>query len=373
MFSTRRIVCAAVFGVFVLAPAGAQPPNDDAARMVARWDQLRRAAPVVSYVIRWDSFPTNPNPDAPKPGEDGAYTGSALVLLDPTRKRLRMDKDEITHILNRRERLSRVRTIHRYDGNEQSFAQAHDFDAAKAPIEPVFPSIWLGPWGSSARLTDEFGPLFWVHGLIWTERVTALPFDWRAKPGQFRSSGREAVEGRACIILHDTTARTESKETLWVDDERGVIVRWRIERANGYGAEIRIRYQETPHGWLPQTWERSDLRPDRPPAVARRVRVEALTFDPVVSDDDFRIALRPEMTVHRNSFALRVRDDGTLEPEPTPPAWSDTLVAHVSTWAKRIGWLGLGGVVTAAVLLGVLVRLRMQRSAAGSRSTPNQA
>ncbi|CAN0204505.1 unnamed protein product, partial [Phaeothamnion confervicola] len=318
----------------------------------------RQAAPVVSYAVRWDRFPPDLKPDGPKPGEDGAYTGSALVLLDPTRKRLRMDKDEITHFLNRRERLSRVRTVHRYDGNEQSFAHVIDNDAAKAPVEPVFPSVWLDPWGQSVRCTDEFNPLFWGHGLIWTGWVTALPFDWRAGPGQFRSAGREEVEGRVCIILHDTTARAESKETLWVDDERGVIARWRIERANGHGAEIRIRYQETPHGWLPQTWERWEREPGRPPSVVRRVRVEALTFDPAVSDDDFRIALRPEMTVHRNGFALRVRDDGTVEPEPIPPAWSDTVIAQAGTWAKRIGWSGLGGVLMAAVLFAVLVRLR---------------
>ena len=370
MFSTRRVMCAALLGVFVSTPGGAQPPTDDAARIMAKWDQLRQTAPVVSYSVRWERIPSDLKPDAPKPGEDGAYTGSALVVLDPARKRLRMDKDEIIHFLNRRERLSRVRTIHRYDGAEQAFAHVIDLDATKAPVEPDVRSVTLGPWGQSARWSDEFNPLFWARGLIWTFRTKELPFDWRAKPGQFRSAGREEIEGRACIVLHDTAAEPEAKETLWVDDERGVIVRRRDEQTNGHSYETRIRYQETPRGWLPQTWERLDLQPGQPSVVVGRFRVEAFTFDPVVSDDDFRIALRPEMSVSRNGFPVRVRDDGTLDPEPTGPAWSDTVVTHVSTWARRIGWLGLCGVLIVVVLVGVLVRLRMQRNGADSRSVP---
>lgn len=343
MLSTRRVVCVALFGVFGLTPAGAQPPNDDATRIVAGWDQLRQAAPVVRYMIRWDSFPLNLKPDAPKPGEDGAYTGSAIVLFDPARRRLRVDTDYIFHFTGFQERLSRMRMIHRYDGREQSIAEGIDKDAAKALVEPVFQHIEFGPWGSTVRWPDEISPLFWAHGLIWTSRTPGPPFDWRPKPGQFRAAGREEVEGRTCVVLHDTT---EAKETLWVDDERGVITRRRIEWAKGSGDEIRIRYQDTPHGWLPQTWEQSNQNPGQPPVVTNRVRVETITFDPVVSDDDFRddfrIALRPEM-----------------EPEPAP---FDTL----RTWLRRIVWLGLGGVATAAV--GVLVWLRRRNNDAGSRS-----
>ena len=48
-----------------------------------------------------------------------------------------------------------------------------DFDAATAPAEPTFRHVELGPWGSSMQWPDEFDPLLWGHGRVWTGRDTA--------------------------------------------------------------------------------------------------------------------------------------------------------------------------------------------------------
>ena len=365
MPSIRLIVFAGVFGTPTALPASAQPLADDSARVTGRWDQLRQAAPAVRYSVRWEMFPTQIKPGDPKAGENGALTGSGVVLLDPAKGRLRVDKDELLRLANRRERVSRGRMTIRYDGREQSSALVLDLDAAAAPTEPAYRDVEIGPWGASMRWPDEFNPLLWGHGLVWTSRDTAdggFPLAWRVEPGRFRPIGREEVGGRACVVFRDTAARDGSTETLWIDDERGVIVRRREERPNGGVKEIGVAYQETPHGWLPKAWEETEGRPGQPPAVGRRVRVEAVTFDPPVAEDEYRIALRPGMGVRRQGWYARVADDGSLEPMPSAgPDQPVTVTGRVVAAVRMVGWPGLVGLGVATVLAGVLVQLRRRK------------
>ena len=190
----------------------------------------------------------------------------------------------------------------------------------------------------------------------------SLPLSWRAAPGRFLSAGREQVGGRTCIVLRDTAAQTDSRETLWVDDERAVIVRWRSARPNK-SVEIGVEYQQTPHGWLPRAWERTEMQPAHPPTVSRRVTVTSVAFSPPVTADDFRIALRPEMTVRRDGVAVRVRDVGSLEPESPGP---DPMDKHVSAAVRALGWPGLVGAAVAVALVCVFVQLRRHRKSVGS-------
>ena len=136
MLTIWLAVLASVLGMFTLPPSKAQAPPlaEDLARVLGRWDQLRQAAPVVKYVVRSEWFPPQIKPGDPKPGEDGAYTGTGVVLLDPAKGRLRVDKDELFHFTNAKYRLSRVRSTLRYDGREQWSAAAINNDAAIAPV-----------------------------------------------------------------------------------------------------------------------------------------------------------------------------------------------------------------------------------------------
>jgi hypothetical protein len=75
MPAIRIVLFAGVFGTLALPQSAAQPPADEAARVVARWDQFRRAAPVVKYALRWELFPADPKPGDLKPGAGRFATG----------------------------------------------------------------------------------------------------------------------------------------------------------------------------------------------------------------------------------------------------------------------------------------------------------
>ncbi|HEX4611839.1 MAG TPA: hypothetical protein VH092_26830 [Urbifossiella sp.] len=366
-----RLLAAAGWVAAFLPLAAARPPADDAARVLARWERLRQEAPAVRYTLRSEWFPANLKSDAPKPGEGGAYTGTGVVLFDPANGRLRVDTDERHHFQNRRERLSRVRTTIRYDGREQSAGMVIDVDAATAPADPVFRNISVGPWGLSMGWPDQFDPLLWGHGRAWTPRDTGartFPLGWRVGPAQFQPVGREGVDGRVCVVLRDTAAGHDRTERLWVDDERGGIVRWRTEWPSGRSVETAVAYQETPRGWFPWSWEETSTPPGQPPALRRRVRVEAVEFDPPVAADDFRLQLRPGMRVHTEKGETETGADGSLEPiHPADGKESRPKSAAVRLFgaALGLGWPVVAGLGAAVVLGGVLVRLRWRRGHVG--------
>lgn len=346
MLTVRLALLAGLFAAFAPPPVAAQPPADDVARVVALWGR-RQAIPVARYAVRSESVPADAKPGDARPA-GGVGTGSATLTLDGPGGRLRLDRDELIRITNRREPVSRTRTTLRYDGRDQWYSVATDYDPATAPAEPAYERVYISAWGLQMRWAEDFDPLLWGHGFIPGAQETPSPFG-PPSPARFRAAGREAVGGRDCVVLRDTAAA----ETLWVDAERGSVARRRFEWKDGGVGETAVTYQETPHGWLPLAWEESYAKAGRPLTVRRRFRVEAVAFAPPVTADDFRIALPPGTILEKHGRSYRVRADGSLE-----AAVADRPPSALARWFDAAGWPGLAGLAAAVTLMGVLVRLR---------------
>jgi hypothetical protein len=363
----------AVFTGFLFAAAlpraAGPPPVDDASRVVRLWEARRNAIPFVRYTIRWEVFPLRQKPGDPKPGEDGAYTGTAVVILDMPNSRLRVDQDELVHFSNRPERLSRVRLTLRYDGREQFSASAIDNDATTAPPEPDYETVYISPWGrNGVGWSLELNPILWGHGLLGMPRggsYVNVPFAWQVEPGRFVPEGNEVVGGRRCIVFRDTTAPEGSVETFWADTEHGGVVRRRYESKNGISSQTDMTFQQTRNGWLPSGWTESSTSPGQGPVIARRTRVEAVNFDPPAREDEFRIVLRRGMTVSRPGQSFTVRADGGLEGIDARAASGlgpKSLGGRLARAAAGVGWVGVVGLTVAALLGGFLVHLRRNRA-----------
>lgn len=357
-----RILVVIALAAGTAVAAGHPPAGDDGAHVLAQWEK-RRTIPAARYALRWALFPAEVRPGAPKPGEDGAYTGSGAAVVDVPNGRVRVDQDELMHFRNRPERLSRVRQTFRFDGRDQFAYLVIDLDATKAPAEPKVERVFVGEWGQTMRWPGGFNPLLWGHGLVAPadgSHAGPFPQAWRPGPGRFRPSGREDVAGRACVVLRDT-AET-SKTTLWVDAEHGGVVRVRTVYDSGGTRETTVTYRDTPHGRLPAGWEEGTGKADRPVVVERRVTVESVAFDPPAADAEFRVTLTPGMIVEDRGASSRVAADGNLELLNPPVGAPSQLWARVERAIDVLGWFGVAGLAVTLVLTGGLVWTRVRRS-----------
>ncbi len=357
-----RILVTIAFAAVTATAAGQPPGGDDGARLLAQWEQ-RRTIPATRYALRWELFPTEVRPGAPKPGEDGAYTGSGAAVVDVPNGRVRVDQDELMHFRNRPERLSRVRQTFRFDGRDQFAYLAIDLDAAKAPAEPKVEPVYVGDWGRAMRWPGGFDPLLWAHGLTapvigW--HAGPFPQAWQPGPGRFQPSGREDVAGRACVVFRDAAAT--SKTTLWVDAEHGGVVRMRAVYESGGARETTVAYRDTPRGRLPAGWEEGTAKANGSAVVERRVTVESVAFEPPAADAEFRVAFTPGMIVENRGASSRVTADGSLELLNPPVGALPQLGAKVERVLDVLGWVGTAGLAVALALTGGLVWTRGRRS-----------
>jgi len=332
-----------------------------------------RAVPAARYELRWETFPTKVRPGELKPGEDGAFTGTGLVILDHAGGRVRADQDDRYRILNRPERLHRIRQSVRYDGREQSALLTMD-PAATAPAEPAAKRVFVGAWGDAMRWPAEFAPLMLGHGLVVPDggpQTGPFPYAWRVTADRYQHAGREDVAGRACAVVRDTAASETVPTTLWVDLADGAVVRARTGWPGGTTQEVAVTYRDTPHGRLPAGWEAIATRKDRPAAVERKVTVTAIGFDPPTADD-FRVPYRPGMIVDRGGRSWMAGAGGELSLIPPEPG-----TERPSLFGRAValfGPVGLVGLVAATGLTGglVVVRRRAAGRQAPGASAPRQ-
>jgi hypothetical protein len=333
------------------------------ARILGQW-QVRRSIPAIRYEFRWTTVDPRLEPGDPRPDENGGLPGMGLLLLDPANRRLRADHDFPVFVGGR---LRKVRDSIRYDGQKQFTFMVFDSSGDAAQTEAEVREVNIAPWDrASMRWPADYSPCLWAHGLPWTESelgARVFPFDWNDQPNRFAVEGTGEIDGRECLIVRDRSISGDRQERLWVDAGRGgAIVRRTNVHTDGEISETTLTYQETAQGWLPSRWTRTSRKPGEQPRLDRRVRIERLVLSPPTSVDDFRVALRPGMEVSRPENLYKVGDDGTLIPvygDENPGEGG--VVGPIWDWLARLGWVGVGGIVLAAVLLGGLTWYRWRR------------
>jgi hypothetical protein len=352
------------------------PPTEaEVARVTGLWEQRRQSVHFARYVLKWEWFPIPLPPNSPQPGEDGAFTGTGVVLLDFDNRRLRVDDDERFHNQHRRERLSRWRRSLRYDGLEQFRLRCYDNDDKTAPADPTWTHVEIGPWDQSSLggFVDR-GPLLWGHGFLWPGQdgnVQQFPLDRVAPPERFVAVGRDRIDGRQCVILRDEPDHPESLVFLWVDPERaGAIVRRRIVSQDGATSETTLTYRQTSQGWFPSGWASTHTKPGQSTAMMWRARVESVTFNKPVPPSEFQIALQPGMEISMRNRSYRVEPDASLtlvpRPEPEGTVWPPRAVRNrITRTVVGAGWWGPVGLCLAAAILGVFVWLKKRSRCSG--------
>ncbi|MGC1276228.1 MAG: hypothetical protein WBC44_21195 [Planctomycetaceae bacterium] len=98
-------------------------------------------------------------------------------------------------------------------------------------------------------------PLYWAHGLI----PMPGPMDQLRRPVDltgWQVAGGAVHEGRECVILRTPTRFDGALYSeLWVDLFRNsAIVRFADVREGEETLMFLVAYQQTPHGWLPESW-----------------------------------------------------------------------------------------------------------------------
>lgn len=172
--------------------------------------------------------------------------------------------------------------------------------------------------------TPEDWPFFLGHGivgLITAQHILPGRLNSAPKKDVYHVKGEGNFANRACLVL-----RTEPQEfnqvlwdELWVDPGRESAVLRQTSYENGkILTDIQIEYQETAGGWLPQSWTMSAASNGKVFSLERR-RVDELQIDPVVSDADFRLDLKPGMIVQRTSFPGDPDQIFLPRPDPLPP------------------------------------------------------
>ena len=289
------------------------------ASILRDWQQRRERAPVIRYQLTgkrlWPrgSFAPDPTePEDPAPAENpvqdvfGSCTRTTLFDFPRNRFRIEFDNAEYDH---QHRQTYRVRCLEVGDGTAlrvnifenstprpgDTRAKTHvDFWIARGEPQIMPPGI----------LGHGYEPMFFAAGIVPAQEVRIRPLALvpTNDPGAFTFAGRTNESDRTYAILRD------GNKEYWVDTERDsaivkMVLKEQMARRVVY--EIEIDYQETPGGWLPRSWTRTEFRLGKM-VNSERIEVERIDVLPPVSDQDFILEATAGMYVKDERYRLDV-------------------------------------------------------------------
>lgn len=243
-------------------------------------------------------------------------------------------------------------------------------------------AIYAEKWNSDAGIYHQ-------RALLMAFR----PFDFRMSRIDTRNlrllEEQPFVEGRKCIVLEQTPARSESRQLFYVDPERDfTILRFTDENRSRLECKIDINYAlDKKAGWIPDRWSLVwELAKEAGPE-SLTAKVDSYAINPVLDVERFRVQFPAgtwvdDARVTPSSMYL-VKEDGKTRPIPRGEAsatyeqlWnSEAGEAFLPPSKRYVSWWWVGGV--GCILAAGLVLIwwkRLKSSAIGSRtggSTPD--
>lgn len=299
-----------------LALTPAADPTDDLARVLAGWERRRASLRTARFEVQWNR---DGQPPVGKPVSLGMMyptDGTATVLLDVADTRFRHDEDCRYGYYHPRVAAATYRWI-TSDRLVTGRAWRHmQVEARPVPVDPsTSVALHTITWPVH-RHSDTALPLFWATGRllrIHEDMKVQTSFGWVPEVGRYTVAGSEVIDGRRCLILTDSTSR----DTWAVDPERdGAVIRKRLPIRAGEYTDWVVRYEETPHGWLPTGWTRSVSIPGQPTDTGLHYRVTQLAVNQPLPASEFEPDLAPGQPITIDDIPHTVRPDGQFEMDP---------------------------------------------------------
>jgi hypothetical protein len=390
-----RAVCPATAWCALLlcaAPAAADRPDPDLAKILEEWGRRQSKCDSVRYVVRGETTWAKGSGinelsqflDPPVPSQDIVGQIEWKVLLDFASQRDRWEVDG-EQLLYRGDKLERVVRLNACDGKvaQNSRPRPPGKENDDAPIDIGNIDMTIARGNLSCVLFEAASvPLFHGHGVVPTteDRVHAGHIRWAASAESFYVHGRGVHEGRPCVVLRTDTFRTsvESFHEFWVDMARqAAIVRYAYYVDGKVDENYDVRYEDTPDGWMPASWTYTVYLKEKTHTI-KRLQVVSRELSAPVQDQDFRLEVRPGMRIREVEYGP------SANPLAMPPFVADSLhvaeagysVARAgdnSWWWRYLLWLGAALAVAAVAVLLVYRARKAGRGRQGIQKGPVRA
>jgi hypothetical protein len=370
--------CLAVLTCLVssLAARAAAADQAEVRQVFAEWEKRRAAFTGVRYravgeiVFLKGSMSIDPEAgrasEDPIPPRDVAAPKKLSLLLDFTRNRHRMEKEEQYYQRGSGELIPRVTTA-AFGGKELQTAiprEANSSPAAPYPANAPDVVVTSGNLRSAGFVSEDW-PLFLGHGFVPTLGDHILPgrFKPPAEEDAFFLHGRGVHAERNCLVLRTQAAQHSGVnfDEYWVDPGRDSAVLRQVAYVNGKAViDLDVIYQKIEESWLPQRW--TVVRRDNRGQTIRleRMRLEEVTPNPPMKDSDFEVEIKPGMIIQRVDLAGS--PDSIQVPRPKEDRlfrvaengeWNPIIngVEQPRRWPAWVWWAG--GIILPVLVLGV--------------------
>jgi hypothetical protein len=226
----------------------------------------------------------------------------AVVLIDLTKKRFRIDQSETIFSQASKRYVPLVKTI-AYNGKTYQTAIPREQNEST----PSDPDVFLSKGDLEQMSVDVFfWPVFEAHGLVPTVNVPLRPDKLPIQHELDELDARGMIEhgGRRCAVLRTEplNVNVALSDEFLVDQSRESAILRHI-RFNGTNPWYRldVTHHDTPHGWLPKSWTVTWTTGGH---VATVHRLTAVSFEvnPQLREDDFTLPIKPGMIVYTDEY-----------------------------------------------------------------------
>jgi hypothetical protein len=284
-------------------PVGGQPEDPRLKKIFADW-QRRQVHPkggryrvAGERVLPKGSFrddhgrPYNPV----QPPRDVHLKKDWLLLIDFERQRLRLEAEDHAYVRVSGQVIPEF-SVRAFDGTTVRTFRPKERNGSLNLSNSTDPEFYEATGNLKMATFDAaYWPLFAAHGLLTPVgvEITISNLRWQPDPEMFYIHGEGVHEGRRCLIVRTQTLKrlTAVNDEFWVDPARDSAVVRQLWLSDGKPVhDWDIRYQKTPHGWLPSDWTFT-LRMFGVTIGVEKMRVIELATEPYFTDADFSIEL----------------------------------------------------------------------------------
>jgi hypothetical protein len=354
----------------------AQTVDPRLAKVFADWEKRQQGIIRVRYSVAGEvvlpkgSFNNDPDLNhrgkGDFPADDLRSQSKFTLLLDFEKNRFRIESSGKVMHLGKGQLIPRV-TTHVFDGAsfKAAIPRLQNSDAVFKPA-PLDPDVAVAT-GVLDHLTMEsnYWPLFLGHGIVPTVHTPLKDNQLRFSPEAkyWNIFGEGVHKGQRCLVLRTKVFPGPSPhfDEYWVDVSRGSAVVKQVSFSNGKPLfDWDIQYQRTALGWLPRNWTWASYLRGKAHSL-ETMHLQDFSFDPVISDQDFDIAIEPGMIVVKADYT------GNQEHDNAPAAVKKYRISDNGDWneivrgveqkpaaSPRTWWL-ISSLAALAMISGLLI------------------
>jgi hypothetical protein len=313
-----RIFSVCLAGLCLFFPAlsslRAQPNAEQVERVFRDWQKRQERMQRIRYVVRGECIrPKGSYTDEmgrplvpPQPPRDIAEKQDTVFLLDISGQRFRMERDHQTY-WDRDKKLVPCLATTVFDSQSSYTAIPREENASAGYIrEPSEADVTISKNDAGYRPLKAvnaywLSPLLIAHGIV-PQLAAAPSFVDKLDIDDFIAQGQAVYDGKPCLVLRTfpTPAGTaKCFDEYWVDLTRDSAVLRHSQYINDkLLTDAEIVYQQTSRGWLPQRWVGTTRDYTKGNIInLTRLNVQEFNIDPLVSDRDFQVDIKPGMLI----------------------------------------------------------------------------